>query len=449
MNAVTSPAAGSRAYAWLAAIMAATFVVHLVFSLYYVTHNNGGLRTTMTLQLRDAAFLRVFPGWDTDGEGDAAFYNRLALGVIETGIPRNHSGAVSLYAPVYSYFMAACYIIAGVRQLSVSVPQALLAALITGCLGLTARRLAPQAGGKVMLLTAALVLVNLRLAMYASSISPTLLLLLWFALALYLATFPLTSGKALGLAGAVSLGIFTQAGFFVVGAAVALWLMGQAMCQRRLAPAVGSSLILLCIGGRLMVTATAARVEPQRRENSLTVLWEANNPYYESMTPTSLWERRPGNPWTHWRPSEQEQQRYDHYIARADGDPGRAGFLWVSENPMQYAKLCWVRLYTTLGPFTGMMSPRNRAISTFYWLLIFPAGYYGWWRTRHLEISRLALLVFLALTTFATLVITEWYLRYRFPVDLIMTIYAGVTYAGFMAHTTNPQAAGMPLPARS
>jgi hypothetical protein len=36
--------------------------------------------------------------------------------------------------------------------------------------------------------------------------------------------------------------------------------------------------------------------ETHSSEPPTAVLWEANNPYYESMTVFSRWERRPGNP---------------------------------------------------------------------------------------------------------------------------------------------------------
>jgi hypothetical protein len=168
------------------------------------------------------------------------------------------------------------------------------------------------------------------------------------------------------------------------------------------------------------------------------VLLEANNPYYESLGWISLWGRRPGNPQSDWRPSEPVQQRYDQYLARASGNPGQAALLWIRENPGQYAKLCSIRLRATLGPFTGMMSPRNRAISTFYWLLIFPAGGYGLWRLRRLPVTRIVFCVWLALAAFETFVLTDWYLRYRLPVDLMLTAYAAVGYVLLLRRRPTP-----------
>jgi hypothetical protein len=253
-------------------------------------------------------------------------------------------------------------------------------------------------------------------------------LLFLFSLVLYLASGPLNKGTVLRLASVVVVAIFAQTAFFVVAFAVALWLAWLFLERKQLAPAVGCAMILLGIGVMLMLrAAVAGKVETHRHENTV-ILWESNNPYYESMKFTSLYGRRPGNPWSQWKASTEEQQRYDDYLKRAKASRRDPAVLWIKENPAQYAKMCWIRLYTTLGPFTGQMSPRHRLIATFYWLLIFPVGYYGLWRMRHLPVSRMAALVFVALTAFEVLVIIEWYLRYRMPWELILTLYAAVGY---------------------
>jgi hypothetical protein len=78
------------------------------------------------------------------------------------------------------------------------------------------------------------------------------------------------------------------------------------------------------------------------------------------------------------------------------------------------------------------MSPRNRMISLTIWLLIFPAGFYGWWLSRKLPVSHFSIAVIATLTIFGALVIVEWYLRYRFPVELLMTVYAGIGYSHYL-----------------
>ena len=97
--------------------------------------------------------------------------------------------------------------------------------------------------------------------------------------------------------------------------------------------------------------------------------------------------------------------------------------------------LCFVRLKSELGPFTGQMSPRNRQISSVIWLLIFPAGFYGLWTYRHQQLTHLAMVIVLAVMAFGTLVIEEPYLRYRMPVDLLLTVFAGVAYAEWLSRS--------------
>src|SRR4029077_17508868 len=110
-----------------------------------------------------------------------------------------------------------------------------------------------------------------------------------------------------------------------------------------------------------------------------------------------------------------------------------AALLWIREHPTQYAKLVFVRLWTTVGPFTGMMSPRNRLIGVCLWLLIFPAGGYGWWIHRRDPIAMLVVLVAVVVVLSGALVITDWYLRYRLPLEFFMMCYAAITYAAIVS----------------
>jgi hypothetical protein len=277
---------------------------------------------------------------------------------------------------------------------------------------------------------------------------PTVLLLFFFSLALSAAAGPRTPANRALFVGAMGLGIFTQAAFFVVATAGAAWLALAAFRHREAAARYGCLAIIALIGCRLalpLINFGGAPEDGWRSTDNGGVLWEENNPYYESMRLTFVWEPRPGNPWTVWRVSAQEQQRYDEYKERTHQDLRRAATLWIRENPAQYAKLCFIRLRTELGPYTAVMSPRHRLISTFYWLLIFPAGLFGLWQSRDLGLAWLIGLVMLAVFTFDALVFVEWYLRYRLPVDLALTVCAGVAYAGGLASWLAKRAG--PLPA--
>jgi hypothetical protein len=417
-----------RGVGWVVAIAAATFVVHLLGGLYYVSHNSARMAAPGDLRLANDAYLGEFGTWGTDHEGDQAFYNRTAITAIKTGVPRDINGIPALHAPLYSYFLGGCYAIGGINRISVAVAQSLISAWVAACLGLTAIRLAPALGPRIGWVASGMILINLHLAKATAIISPTLPLLGLFVLGLYFATGPLNTMGTVGLVGSIVFCIFTQAAFFVIAFAVAAWLAWLYLGQRRIIFILGAALIVLCTALYIFLGTLAVRGSVTARENKSLILWEANNPFYESMSPFSLWGRRPLNPWSDWRPSPAEQKRFDNYFARGEASGHNPALLWIRENPAQYLKLCWIRLYTTEGPFTGQMSPRNRAISALYWLLLFPAGFYGLWRLRHLLISKMALLVLLALTAFECLVIAEWQLRYRLPWEMILSLYAAAAY---------------------
>jgi len=419
---------------WLLVSLAvATSILHGVFGTYYAVHAEN-LTSKPTLQMEGMEYLKAFPGWGVVYENDAAAYNRAAMGVLHAGVPRNRTGGVSVHALVYDYFLAACYWVGGVRLYSVAITQALLAGLTCLLVGLTASRIARPSAPWAGCAAAAIMLSNFRLAIYVGNPQPTILLLFFFSMALYAAAGPRTLANRALFVGAMGLAVFTQAAFFVVGAAGAGWLALESFRHREAAARYGCLWIIALIGCRLALPLInfggTQEEDGWRKTDSGGILWEANNPYFESMRLTTLWEARPGNPWTLWHMSEQEQRRYDQYLERAQGDERRAAILWIRENPAQYAKLCFIRLRTELGPYTAMMSPRNRLISTFYWFLIFPAGLFGLWQSRDLGLARLIGLVILAIFTFDALVLVEWYLRYRLPVDVSLTVCAGVAYGG-------------------
>jgi len=400
-----------------------TGVFYLAFGLYYATKLTPSDK--VSLKLKDDAYLSSFANWGTAHETDSAIGNRTAIEILKTGVPRTISGTLFLHSPVYSYFVATCYWVGGIRIISVAVPQAALGGLICLLLAATARSIAPQHHQLAALFTAILVLVNLRLAMYVTYIVPTLLLMFLLALAFFCATRLHTARGSAGFTLAMVLGTYTQATFFLVSAAAATWLLLRSWKAKSRAPLVGALCIILFavlkVGLGLLDQPTAGYDFQQASDHSMA--WYANNPHYDDLTWRSWWEWQRKQP-----PTEEQASRYNDYLARSRNRPMVATWLWISENPANYAMLCFVRLKSELGPFTGQMSVRNREISTVIWLLIFPAGYYGLWTQRRRELTHLAIMIVLTVTAFGTFVIEEPYLRYRMPVDLVLTLFAGVAY---------------------
>jgi hypothetical protein len=410
-----------------------TFAAHLAIGVYYVTGPMSPF-SGLTLGLHSEAFLNAYPGWNNREEFDDAAYNRAAVEVLNTGIPRDHTGSIFVYAPVYAYFVAFCYWLGGFRLLAIAIPQAMLAAFTCVAIALAAYRVSSRFKVAALLTAGFLFLINLRLAMYVGYVSPTILLGFFFALALLTASREFTTASLSRFVAALILAMGTQAGFFIVALAAAGWLFVRFLRtnQRQLFVAAGA-IVIFVAGKVLLPSLLNENSAGSMNKIGQAVLWEANNPYYETMGPFSLWERRPGNPWTSWKMSSTETERYNEYLERAKHDSIHAALLWIRENPGQYAKLGFIRLWTTLGPFTGMMSPRNRLISFAIWLVTFPAGAYGWWVCRRIPVSGLAAAVGVSIILSSTFVIVEWYLRYRFPLDLVMTMFAGAGYSNLFA----------------
>lgn len=433
MQPPTSHLAQERsAFALMFLLGLATFILYLLLGVYYVT---GPISPFHDLRLGSSgdAFLVAFPGWNGPQEFDDAAYNRAATEILRTGIPRERAGALFFHAPIYAYFVAGCYWLGGCRLLALAIPQAFLAALTCGAISLATYRIARTSRVAASLLAGFLFLINLRLAMYVGYVSPTILLLFLFSLAVLATAQKFSSARLCVFVGIIILAIGTQASFFVVAGAAGIWLSLEFWRSRTPRLIIAALIIFLFVTAKpLLPTLLKQDAQGSLNAAAESVLWEANNPYYESMTPVSLWERRPTNRWTHWKMSASEQERYDDYLERSNGRTTQAALLWIRENPGHYLKLAFVRLWTTLGPFTGMMSPRNRTISAVVWFLVFPAGCYGWWLSRNLPAARLAALVAVALTAFSSLIIVEWYLRYRFPVDLLMNVFAGIGYANLL-----------------
>lgn len=396
--------------AWLALIAVATAVGHLAFGAWY--WNQWTRQNVATagppLNLTGAAYLQAFPGFGKFPERDANAYIRAALSILDTGIPRMLDGVVYWRAPIYPYFLAACYRLGDLRQLSVIVPQALLAGLTCFLVGLAAGRLATVNRGTAMIVASGLFAVNLRFAMYVGYIYPTVLLMLCAAIVM------LTPQQPGRIAVAMLFGLFSQAAFFVIAGAAGLWLL----FQRNRAALVAGLIVLSVVGVKVVANTRATDAQAKWDRG---ILWEANNPAYADMGWRDLWaQRRAPLP--------------------AEADPQQAAREWISQHPGQYAKLCFVRLRAALGPFTGDMSGRNRLVALTLWLLVFPAAAIWLWQHRARPEAQLVLFCYAGYAVFAALVIEDWYLRYRIPLEVMLTVMAGVAIADLSAGTERKRA---------
>jgi hypothetical protein len=438
---------------WLlpAVVALLTFICHLVFTVWFWTASPTNAPKT-SVKLSGEEYLASYSNWNTDQESDGAFYNRGAVEVLRTGVPRTRSGLFLEHAPLYAYFLAACYKLGGLRWLAFVVPHAALSGLTALLVGLTASRLTARHCGFAGFAASSLVLINVRLAGYAGYPGPTSLVLFLFALAVW-ALVRAQNGRSYSLFfGAMILAVYTQAAFFIIAFGVGAWALLTFWRGREKALLVGAIALAAFALAKPVISLTMdRRLETYSSEAPTTVLWEANNPYYESMTAFSLWERRPGNNWSKWKITPEQTARFNDYLQRAGGNNTQAALLWIRENPRDYLELCCVRFGAVLGPITGQMSPVNKMICIVTWLLIFPPGLLGLWRLRQTRFAGLAVWVMLVQVAFETLVMAGWAPRYRLPIDLMLCAAAGTVYAAWFGGSfrgSSPVPGGTPAPAR-
>jgi hypothetical protein len=423
------PALAPRFNWWVAiTLIALITMTHGVFGLLYATRISPQAGHGL-LSISGDAYLQSFHGWNTDNEQDATGFNRTAVSILHTGLPYSRHGTLILRTVVYSYFVAICYAIGGIRFLPVLIAQAILSGLAGAVLADAASRLC---GGRIAasFIVAALYLMNLRVAMYAGYIVPVILTLFFLSIAFWSIAGSTKDSLPRWVALPLILGVYTSSTFFVVALVGAVWLF-----LRRRAK-IQAAAIVLFVALKFVITWSnvAGRVaEPNRAADRGGIFWLSNNPYYDRMRPWSLWEWRGANPWSTWKMSDEERERYADYLARSGQNELRAALLWIRENPGHYSQVCLARLRTEFSPYTGEMSPRSRLISTAVWLLVFPAGFYALWRRRHMDSTEFVLWMVSAVFAFATFVTEEPYLRYRVPVDLLLTAFAGLIYCEWLA----------------
>jgi len=407
----------------LAVLGIACGLFHLLVGLQYATHfTSQALHPSLTAS--GDAYLASFPSWNTENEQDVAGFNRAALSILAHGLPYSRGGTLVLRTVVYSYFVAGCYAVGGIRLLPIAIAQAIASGLTCWILTLATSRLFPRSA-MAPWIAGGLYLVNVRVGMYVGYVEPPIPTLLFMAIALWTTTHLTGRWPIVWLVASLVLATYASSTFFVVATAGALWLL----LRRR--SVAGCLVIVSFVALKFALTwsnAAGNATEPNREADRGGIFWLSNNPYYEEMRPWSLWEWRTSNQWSTWKMSEEEHDRYASYLNRAGQNGLRAALLWIRENPGRYLSVCLARLRTEFGPYTGEMSPRNRLISTVVWLLIFPAGLYGLWQSRGNMSAQFALFVLIAEFTFATFITEEPYLRYRLPVDLLLTAFAGFSY---------------------
>src|ERR1700722_689840 len=181
---------------------------HLLVGLQYATHfTSQELHPSLTAS--GEAYLASFPSWNTENEQDVAGFNRTALSILACGLPYSRHGTLVLRTVVYSYFVAGCYAIGGIRLLPIAIAQAIASGLTCWILALATCRLFPKnvvapwiAGG--------LYLINLRIGMYTGYVTPPIPTLLFTGIALWGATHLPERRALVWLVASLILGTYTS-----------------------------------------------------------------------------------------------------------------------------------------------------------------------------------------------------------------------------------------------
>jgi hypothetical protein len=334
------------------------------------------------------------------------------------------------HAPLYAYFVAGCYQLGGIRMLSLQVVQAVLSGFMAFFVGCAAAGLAQNHARLAGFIGSGFVLINLQFASYTGVASPTTLLLFFVSLALCALVCGSGKFRLPVFVLALAAGVYAQAAFFIVAVGVIGFLLFSCWRERRLSWLLAAVVLAAFTFSKPAISLFIDRAkETHSTEPPTAVLWEANNPYYQSMTAFSLWERRPGNHWSKWQQTPEEDAQYESYLARAGGNGTRAALAWIRENPKDYLELCVVRAGAVFGPITAQMSPLLKKIWLGMWLLVFPAGFYGLWRLRKHSFAHLAGFAMLVEFSFEILVMAGWQPRYRLPIDLMLYLAAAGVYA--------------------
>lgn len=121
---------------------------------------------------------------------------------------------------------------------------------------------------------------------------------------------------------------------------------------------------------------------------------------------------------------------------RVDMASRRVALQFVKDHPLIYAKLAIRRFWTSLLPYDprGNQHRKERIVLVLYWLLLFPAGIAGMFKSlKTVDAGRMLLTVLLLLNLLSIAAVLYWSdLRFMVGVYLLLGCFAGCTYDEFL-----------------
>lgn len=136
--------------------------------------------------------------------------------------------------------------------------------------------------------------------------------------------------------------------------------------------------------------------------------------------------------------------KFDDGIA-GDGssvDTKEASITFVKEHPLTYVKLCLKRFIAFWSPITKKPSFVKKVLDTIIYIIVFPAAFYGffkskWWGGSGSKVNPTAALlitVILYYTIIHSLVGVDDALIYRYPIIPLICIFSGYGYYAYFTH---------------
>ena len=112
---------------------------------------------------------------------------------------------------------------------------------------------------------------------------------------------------------------------------------------------------------------------------------------------------------------------------------------FVKRHPLKYAKLCFKRFFAYWGPTTKKPSFIKKAIDTFFYIIVFPMAFWGFYRSKwwlgagvgFKPIPALLISVILYYTILHSLVSVDDALIYRYPIIPLVCIFSSYGYYAY------------------
>ena len=361
-------------------------------------------------------FLDVFKG------GDSYIFNSMAKGIIEGKGLVAFGKSNAHYPPVYPIFLSVCYFLFGYNLLAYLVPQALISSLTAVLIYLIADKVFNKKN--VSLIAAFLFIFHPNIIMYSSRVLSDMLYMFLLAILLYL-LIKIKEKRSLGVLILMGLccgiTVLCRSVFIAFLPLLFIWI-AMVFWNRKIEAIKLLFVVFVFISlfsgswiyrnykifNRFIITTDS------------NVLWQGNNPIYDSVKFLDPYKTLDYDVVLAKQENYQKAQIYKSRFKSSEA----AALNWIKENPKRYLFLAARRFIAFCGPYTYAMKNRNKIIFAVTYVLIFPLGFLGIMNSVNNKKALLLTFYIAASIALHTIVEGDDYLRYRMPVEMLITIFA-------------------------